>query len=265
MPHSSPRYARFAAVAGAAAVLLVSQGTAHAGDPGSIPAGNPQHFINFTYDIPGKFSEYAYTVQVGTPLPTEAIYYAHYVYANGGGFYSGLQPHPNGKAGVRFSFFGGGATPLHPNCHPGADAGRGVTCAIDDLEYAAGRKYTITAKKTSDDAGLSYTGTIKDLSTGEERTIGAWRTPPGFTGFYNYADAFIEKFAGVRTCADIPAVTVSYTDVKADGKPLAFKAYTHKGTDEPGKGIYTCSNVSDYTVTTPAPGSYTVESSVGSS
>ncbi|MFD0393246.1 DUF3472 domain-containing protein [Streptomyces nogalater] len=166
---------------------------------------------------------------------------------------------------MRFSFFGAGATPLHSNCHGGADAGQGVTCSIDDLEYAVGRKYTISAKKTSDDAGVSYTGTIKDLTTGKERTIGAWRVPQGFTGFYNYADAFIEKFAGIRTCADIPAVTVSYTDVKADGKPLAFKASTHKATNVPGKGIYTCSNVSDYTVTTPAPGSYTVESSVGSS
>ena len=69
-----------------------------------------------------------------------------------------------------------------------------------------------------------------------------------------------EKFDGIRTCADIPAVTVSYTGVKADGQALKFKAYRHKATNEPGKDIYTCANVSDYTVTTPAPGSYTVRS-----
>jgi hypothetical protein len=55
-------------------------------------------------------------------------------------------------------------------------------------------------------------------------------------------------------------VTVSYTGVKADGRPLAFRAYRHKATGVPGEDIYTCVNVSDYTVAAPAPGSYTVRS-----
>ncbi|GAA2231969.1 DUF3472 domain-containing protein [Streptomyces nogalater] len=256
-----PRRARLTAIVAAAAVLALSPTMARADDPGSIPAENPQHFINFDFAVPGNFSTYTYTVRVGTRLATDSIYYAHFVYAkNGGGFYSGIQPHPNGKAGVRFSFFGAGATPLRSNCHQGADDEDGVTCGIDDLKYVVGRKYTITTKKTNSTSGPVYTGTIKDVATGKLRTIGAWRLPRNFAGFKNSANAFIEKFDGIRTCADIPAVTVSYTGVKADGRPLSFRAYRHKATKEPGEDIYTCINVSDYTVTVPAPGSYTVRS-----
>ncbi|MEV6935815.1 hypothetical protein AB0N19_15455, partial [Streptomyces sp. NPDC051132] len=136
-----------------------------------------------------------------------------YAKKNGEGFYSGIQPHPNGKAGVRFSFFGAGATPLRSNCHKGADDEDGVTCGIVDLTYAAGRKYTITARKTTTASGPVCTGTIKDLTTGKARTIGAWRLSKYFAGFTNSANAFIEKFDGIRTCADIPAVAVSYTGV----------------------------------------------------
>ncbi|MEW2294676.1 hypothetical protein ABZ719_18540 [Streptomyces sp. NPDC006743] len=159
-------------------------------------------------------------------------------------------------------FFGAGATPLRSSCHRGADDEDGVTCGLDDLKYVPGRKYTITAKKALSASGAVYTGTVKDVSTGKERTIGAWRLPSRFPGFRNTANAFIEKFAGIRTCADIPAVTVSYTDVKADRKPLTFRSYRHKATGVPGKDIYTCVNVSDYTVTSRAPGSYTVRSHV---
>ncbi|MEU7561029.1 DUF3472 domain-containing protein [Streptomyces eurythermus] len=262
MQHFPPRRVRPAVIAAAAAVLALSPGTARADDPGSIPADNPQHFINFDFAVPGNFGTYTYTVKVGTPLATNYIYYAHYMYAkkNGEGFYSGIQPHPNGKAGVRFSFFGAGATPLRSNCHKGADDEDGVTCGIDDLTYVTGRKYTITARKTNTRSGPVYTGTIKDLATGKVRTIGAWRLPKTFSGFKNSANAFIEKFDGIRTCADIPAVTVSYTGVKADGHPLKFRAYRHKATKEPGEDIYTCANMSNYTVTTPTSGSYTVRS-----
>jgi hypothetical protein len=110
---------------------------------------------------------------------------------------------------------------------------------------------------------VTYTGTVKNVTTGKERTIGAWRLPAQFPGFADHANAFIEKFDDIETCADIPAVKVSYTD--ADGDPLTFRAYHHKATNEPGPDdLYTCTNVSDYTVTTPAAGSYTVKSHVKS-
>ncbi|MEU3413802.1 hypothetical protein ABZ760_21460 [Streptomyces sp. NPDC006658] len=257
--HPLPRRARLAAAA--ATVLALSPSTARANTPGSIPAENPQHFINFDFAVPGDFSTYTYTVGVGTRLATDYIYYAHYMYAkNGEGFYSGIQPHPNGKAGVRSSFFGAGATPLRSNCHRGADDEDGVTCGIDDLKYVAGRKYTISARKTNTTSGPVYTGTIKDAATGKVRTVGVWRLPRNFAGFKNSANAFIEKFDGIRTCADIPSVAVSYTGVKADGRPVRFRAHRHKATKVPGEDIYTCANVSDYTVTAPTPGSYTVRS-----
>jgi|GEM_PF-6643941 len=248
-------------MAGLACGLSILPGVAHATDPASIPATNPQHFINFTYGVPGNFDEYKYTIKVDTAASTDDIYYGQYIYGkNSTGFYSGLQPHPGGKAGVRFSFFGSGAKPLDANCSSGADAGSGVTCGIDDLSYAVGRQYTIATKKYTDAGGTSYTGTITDDSTGQARTIGKWLVPSGYGGFDNSADAFIEKFGGVKTCADIPAVAVSYTGVSADGKPISFTPSSHKATDKPGSGIYTCSTVSNYTVSAPAAGSYTVTS-----
>ncbi|RDI42877.1 DUF3472 domain-containing protein [Nocardia mexicana] len=257
-------------VVGAAALLgsaLVSLPVAaHAADgPASIPASPPQHFINTSHDVPGDFGEYRYTVQVDTDVQTDNIYYAHYLYGpDGTGFYSGIQPHTTGKAGVRFSYFGPGATPLHDNCKSGADSGKGVTCAIDDLEYAKGRKYTIAAKRSKDAEGISYTGTITDESTGNTRTIGAWRLPSSFTKFNDSANAFIERFKGIESCGDIPAVQVSYSNVTADGKPIAFEPESHTAGNKPGSGIYTCGDVSDYTVSTDGPGGYDVKSTPAS-
>ncbi|MEV7598704.1 hypothetical protein AB0O91_15110 [Kitasatospora sp. NPDC089797] len=267
-PHRtrSEQRGRLAATAAAALalVLAVPPGAAHADAPSSITAGNPQHFINFNFGLPGDLTEYVYSIKVETPAATDDIYYAHYLFGkdSGTGYYSGLQPHPNGLAGVRFSFFGKGATPLNANCRSGADGGNGVTCGIDDLAYQVGRKYTIATKKTVDTAGVSYTGTIKDDTTGTVRTIGAWRVPADYAGFRDTANAFIEKFSGIKTCADIPAVKVSYTGVRADGKPVAFKPISHQATDKPGSGIYTCGDVSDYTVSAAStPGGYSVVSS----
>ncbi|MFJ9690793.1 DUF3472 domain-containing protein [Kitasatospora sp. NPDC101183] len=267
MQTRSPRHVRLAAATALAAAftLTLTLGTAQAAGPGSIPASPPQHFIDFNYTVPEDFNTYTYTVEVDTPLATDSIYYAHYVWGkNNNGYYSGIQPHPNGKAGVRFSYFGSNATPDNPNCHGDADGGAGVTCAIDDLDYAAGRKYTITTRKSESADAVTYTGTIKDLTSGKERTIGSWRLPQDFAGFSPNANAFIEKFSGISTCADIPPVNVSYTGVTANGSPVNFHAGTHPATDVPGDGIYTCSGVSQYTVTTPAPGSYTVVSTVPS-
>ncbi|MER7848511.1 hypothetical protein ABTZ03_31755 [Kitasatospora sp. NPDC096077] len=262
----SPKRAHLAAAATAALALTlaVPPGAAQAVAPSSIPAGNPQHFINFDFGLPGNFTEYVYSIKVETAAATDDIYYAHYLFGKEGGtgYYSGLQPHPNGLAGVRFSFFGKGATPLDPSCASGADGGNGVTCGIDDLAYQVGRKYTIATRKTVDPEGVSYTGTIKDDATGTVRTIGAWRVPAGYPGFQDTANAFIEKFSGIKTCADIPAVKVSYSGVRADGKPVAFKPISHKATDQPGSGIYTCGDVSDYTVSAAStPGGYSVVSS----
>jgi hypothetical protein len=75
-------------------------------------------------------------------------------------------------------------------------------------------------------------------------------------------DAFIEKFSDIKTCGDIPGVHVEYSGVEVDGTPIMFKAATRKATDMASTGIYTCSNVSDITVTAPAAGSYSVTSSV---
>ncbi|MFJ4686209.1 DUF3472 domain-containing protein [Streptomyces sp. NPDC088789] len=266
MQTRSPRHVRLAVTATLTAALGFVQATAHAAGPGDIPASAPQHFIHLDYTVPKDLSEYTYTVAVSTPAATDDVFYAHYIWGEGDtGYYSGIQPHPNGKAGVRFSYFGPDAKPDSHNCSGGADGDPGVTCAIDDLVYEVGRQYTITTQKTTNADGVTYTGTIKDLTSGDERTIGRWLLPRGFAGFITSGNAFIEKFSGISTCADIPGVSVAYTGIAADQDPVNFTPVTHPATDEAGEDVYTCENVSEYTVTTPANGSYTVESSVPSS
>lgn len=233
-----------------------------ANEPSFIPASSPQHFINFTYSAPGNFTTFEYAIKVDTNSNVDNIYYSQYFYGNDhNGFYSGLQPHPNGKAGVRFSYFGNGATPLDAHCRAGADGGSGVTCGANDLIYATGRTYIFRTIRSRDSQGFRYTGTITDSTTEVTRTIGAWRVPADVVGFSNAANAFIEKFSGVNNCGDTPSVAVSYSGVQADSQMIQFRSFSQKAAYRPGSGIYTCGNVSNYSITASQPGRYTVISS----
>lgn len=251
----------------AAASLLISPLSASAsGEAGSISATNPQHFISSTATLPETNQDYTYSIKVNTPLSTDNIYYGQYNYAQGdGGYYSGVQPHANGTINVRFSFFGTGATAMHSNCDSGADGGSGVTCALDGLDYSVRTTYTINSHRTSDSNGTTYTGTITNETTGVKKTIGAWRLPADYPGFGDQMTEFIEKFSGISTCADIPAVSVDYTNFGVNGTAVSFSPVNKKAGYKPGSdGIYRCADVSSYQLTSSGTGSYSVRSTVGS-
>ncbi|WP_052663687.1 DUF3472 domain-containing protein [Psychromicrobium lacuslunae] len=258
------------AVIGAAAVLslFLPIGAAHAaGDPGAISASGPQHFITKSYSIPAANQDFSYTVKVNTALATDNIYYAQYNYAEAddGGYYSGIQPHPDGTVNVRFSFFGAGATPIGSNCDSGADGDSGVTCALDGLAYRVGTKYTITSHRQSDANGVTYTGTITNLSTGVKTTIGAWRLPANYGGFSDQMTAFIERFWGISSCADIPAVSVDYSNITVGGTAVSISPVNKVAGFVPGSnGIYRCNDVSDYQLTSNGAGNYSVRSQISS-
>jgi hypothetical protein len=231
--------------------------------PSSIEVSGPQHFVNFSYGVPKRLRTFGYTMRVTTGLAVDSVFYAQYAYGPGGtGYYSGLQPHPDGTAGVRFSFFGRGATPLGRACTNGADSGSGVTCAPKNIPYARGRAYTFTTSRTTDGAGVVYTGKVKDEATGLVSTIGAWRLRSTYPGFEGTVNAFIEKYDGIETCADIPAVKVAYAGVEVNGRLIAFSRDSTHASPVAHRGIYTCSGVSDVTRVVPRRGSYAITSIV---
>lgn len=224
-------------------------GVASAAAPGasSIPAGNPQHFIS--YDVTPRtpvetIDSFHYTVAVDTPLASDYVYYAQYqLFEKGGaGYYSGIQPHPDGTAGVRFSLFGAGGVALSPECRSGADGGNGVTCAID-VPYSRGTAYSFDITKAgSSSTATTWSGTITNDSTGVVTKMGSWSTPAAFGGLKSTTIGFIEKFSGIKTCADIPDVSVKYSKVSFGNDNPSSGAKIWPSSNG-GSGIYTCLGV----------------------
>lgn len=223
-------------------------GVASAAAPGasSIPAGNPQHFIS--YDVTPRtpvatIDSFHYTVAVDTPLSSDYVYYAQYqTFEKGGGYYSGIQPHPNGTAGVRFSLFGAGGVPLSSEWRSGADGGNGVTCAID-VPYSRGTAYSFDVMKSGSSAtATTWSGTITNDSTGVVTKMGSWSTPAAFGGLKSTTIGFIEKFSGIKTCGDIPDVSVKYSNVSFGNDTPSSGAKIWPSSNG-GSGIYTCLGV----------------------
>ena len=201
---------------------IVSQivGVASAAAPGasSIPAGNPQHFIS--YDVTPR-------------TPVETIDSFHYTVA---------VETPNGTAGVRFSLFGAGGVPLSSECRSGADGGNGVTCAID-VPYSRGTAYSFDITKSgSSSTATTWSGTITNDSTGVVTKMGSWSTPAAFGGLKSTTIGFIEKFSGIRTCGDIPDVSVKYSNVSFGNDNPSSGAKIWPSSNG-GSGIYTCLGV----------------------
>ncbi|KAF5238893.1 hypothetical protein FANTH_10136 [Fusarium anthophilum] len=112
--------------------------------------------------------------------------------------YTGLQPRPDNRrrqvVHAAFSSFQNGTTTNHRNCHPGADGGPGVSCALDLLgDYS--HLCTITVENTGD---TTWKGTLLDTVTGQSHVIGEWTLPSsagkmlngqaGFVEYYNWND-----------------------------------------------------------------------------
>ncbi|MEC3915685.1 hypothetical protein [Nocardia sp. CDC160] len=105
----------------------------------------------------------------------------HYYFANqfaftgGNGIgYIGLQPTDNASDGSRrfraiFSSFRADSTPSNPNCHSGADGGKGVSCkTIIPGELGVDFQLRVV------ESGGSVTGTVTDTKSGHTETIGEW-------------------------------------------------------------------------------------------
>ncbi|KAF9901565.1 hypothetical protein EC991_006013 [Linnemannia zychae] len=108
--------------------------------------------------------------------------------------YTGLQPQVDakGKSVIRgvFSSFQGGTTTKHPNCHPGADGGPGVSCAVlIDGDY--NHTYNLVVENIG---GTSWRGTLVDTVTSAATIVGEWTLPAGSGKIVNGQVGFVEYF-----------------------------------------------------------------------
>lgn len=96
--------------------------------------------------------------------------------------YFGLQPRSDGDGKttghLAYSVFGPGSAIGDPErCSGGADGGAGVSCALD-IDFQAGRWYTIESTVVQHDAklGRRWNGTFIDDATGERTYIASFWT-----------------------------------------------------------------------------------------
>ena len=253
---------------------------------------HPQHFI--TYDgsadkVGSSLQSFEYTVQVNTTLDIDNVYYLiaqdfkdpkegydpktgifHYSYGNSGSFYSGIQPHSDGTVGFRFSSFTAGSKPKNDLCHNGADLGAGVTCALDNVAYTPGGKYTIKIEKTAaDSSSATYKGSVTDRTTGIVYTIGEWSVPLPQTGELDTSFiGTIEKYgiSNGTSCSIIPLVNVEYSDLLYNGKPAETKVSLKKYPPTlDGSSNHTCTGIprSTSATATPTASGYVIKNSDG--
>lgn len=128
-----------------------------------------------------------------------------YYYATEGFFdkgqvgYMGLQPREGiYNQHLTYSVFDDGPLPNSDTCHPGADGGSGVSCALE-YPWRFNRTYTFVNERSHYDSrtGVStWQGHLIDDESGERTFVGLYTTPPSygvlgrtalcFNEFYDY-------------------------------------------------------------------------------
>lgn len=154
--------------------------------------------------------------------------------------YTGLQPRENNgeteRLSARFSSFIAGTTTSDPLCHEGADGGPGVTCAVDfDAEY--GHRYDIRVERTGGD---TWTGTARDTVSGKETHLGTWTLPAGSGELRGSQGGFVEYYAGIPSCAEMPRSDVVF------GGPTSTDGGGLSGTSRANHEYSDCVGESNY-------------------
>ncbi|MEO3765631.1 hypothetical protein [Streptomyces sp. B5E4] len=235
---SIPVSVRRSAVAAAAAALLLAAAPTASADVGggnvsvgwSIDGTPPEGLTDITFPI---------TVNPATAHKTGIYFAQQYSFANGMG-YTGLQPRENDgsteRLSARFSTFTAGATTADPLCHEGADGGPGVTCATD-FDAVYGHRYDLTVEKTGAD---TWTGTATDTVTGNTDHLGSWTLPSGSGNIQSSQGGFVEYYAGIPSCAEMPRSDVLF------GGPTSTDAGGLSGTSRANYEYSDCVGESGY-------------------
>jgi hypothetical protein len=131
--------------------------------------------------------------------------------------YAGLQPRPdaNGRPVIHavFSSFIAGTTTSDANCHPGADGGPGVSCAVE-FTGPYSNSYALEIVNTG---GTTWVGTCVDNTTGQRVHVGTFTLPSGTQGIRGNQVGFVEYYPwnnGQHECGSLPYTSVTF------GNPL---------------------------------------------
>ncbi|KAI8062581.1 hypothetical protein BC940DRAFT_358509 [Gongronella butleri] len=151
-----------------------------------------------------------------------------FIFANNGVGYTGLQPRSdrNGKSIVYgvFSSFIEGSTSNDANCHPGADGGPGVSCAVE-IEATYDTVYNLVVQSVSNNL---WTGTLVDTKTQKKTHIGSYTLPAAAGNIKNGQAGFVEYYLMTSlswdSCKDLPWTQVFF------GNPTTTTAGAGKGT-----------------------------------
>jgi hypothetical protein len=197
----------WAAIGAAAALLLLTPRPAAA----DVGGGN----VSLGWSVPGVPAEgltnitFPITVNPATAHKSGTYFAQQFDFPHAFG-YTGLQPRENSggseRLSARFSTFTDGATTSDPLCHEGADGGPGVTCAVD-FDAVYGHRYDIKVERTSAD---TWAGTARDTVSGASVHLGTWTLPAGSGNLQGSQGGFVEYYAGIPSCAQMPRTDVVF-------------------------------------------------------
>ncbi|EFY84280.1 hypothetical protein J3458_021451 [Metarhizium acridum] len=166
--------------------------------------------------------------------------------------YTGLQPRPdqNGQSIVHatYSSFFPNSTTTDANCHPGADNGPGVSCAID-VQASYDDTYHLQINVTKQ----TYNGTLVNQRTKQAWHMGSFDLPDGVSGMQGgYWVGFVEYYyTGLGDCSKYPYTAATF------GTPLTSAAGVEMSLTAPWKDG-SCGSDMPWSVTSTVPGTYEI-------
>ncbi|MCQ4205947.1 hypothetical protein [Streptomyces longispororuber] len=228
---------RWATVGATAGLLALAPQAASA----SVGGGNVSIGWSIAGVPSGGMSNITFPITVNPATAHQSgIYFAQqFDFANAFG-YTGLQPRENSggheRLSARFSTFTDGATTTDPLCHAGADGGPGVTCAVD-FDAVYGHRYDIKVEQSGTD---TWKGTARDSVTGTSVHLGSWRLPSGSGKLQGSQGGFVEYYAGIPSCAQMPRSDAVF------GGPTSTDAGGLSGTSRANYEYSDCVGTSNY-------------------
>jgi hypothetical protein len=195
------------------ALLGVSCLRAVADSPATV---TPGHFADIWYDWPTVLFDSNFTLKIETdPGIGTAYYWSHYfIFANSKGEgtgsrsgYMGLQTAENRKIAI-FSIWNALAAEGEA-CETFGGEGIGYHCLVD-FNFSNGGSYTLFVRSLAGDStGDWWEGSVKDLSTGQERIIGRIKSPPG-SGGIKTSSFFDEYYSTIAGCIALAEAKVRF-------------------------------------------------------
>jgi hypothetical protein len=236
---SIPAFGRCAAIGAAAGLLMVTPELAFA----DVGGGN----VSVSWQMSGTPASGLTNITFPITVNSATAHKSGIYFAQQFGFksapdaaYTGLQPRANSagkeRLSARFSSFIAGTKTSDPLCHEGADGGPGVTCAVD-FDAVYGHPYDIKVERTGND---TWTGTAKDTVSGKEAHLGTWTLPAGSGNLQGFQGGFVEYYAGIPNCAEMPRADVVF------GGPTSTDAGGLNGTSRANYEYSDCVGESNY-------------------